>query len=133
MSTSPTTPHVLARYSSPLRSPLSPSSRSPSVLGGTTSPRRVFTDSEYVANRISVAAKDVEIRTLKAELAATQRSLDSLRADSVIKDTELQDHQVMAVSDLRRRTAEHEVQLQQVRNRRAYVCVCVCVSASDYR
>lgn len=132
MSSSPTTPHVLARYSSPLRSPLSPSARSPSALGGggtVTSPRRVFTDSEYVANRISVAAKEVEIRTLKSELAATQRSLDSLRADSVIKDTELQDHHVMAVSDQRRRAAEHDVQLQQVIESAANALgwgVCVC-------
>ena len=48
------TSNLLFRYQSP-------SSRSPSA-----SPRRaVFTDSEYVAKRIAVAAKDVEIRTLR--------------------------------------------------------------------
>jgi hypothetical protein len=56
------TSNLLFRYQSP-------SSRSPSA-----SPRRaVFTDSEYVAKRIAVAAKDVEIRTLKAELVRAPR------------------------------------------------------------
>jgi hypothetical protein len=79
------------------------------------SPRtQIFTDSEYVANRISLAAKDVEIRTLKAELAATQHALDNARGDLVMKDTEQRDREMALQSDLRRQHAGHEADMQQI-------------------
>jgi hypothetical protein len=84
MSTPPptVTTNLLSRYNSPMRSPrsapayrpssplrVSPIRSAVSYVPAYHSPSRmIHSDSEYVANRINLAAADVEVRTLKAEL-----------------------------------------------------------------